>query len=76
MTTTNKAKAQTRIVAGEALTPNQAWEGFIGSESPREWSVDDVAVYVNNSPVCEDLDRQDRDTLALLLVEHISANTA
>jgi hypothetical protein len=60
-----------------SLTPDQAWDGFVGSQSTSEF-VDaggEPAEYVEHSPTCAHLSQAERETLAEKLAEHISENS-
>jgi len=58
------------------MTQNEAWETYVGSQSPQEF-VDfagNVMDYVTSSPMCAGLSAADRDQVAELLARHIEAN--
>lgn len=61
-------------VEGRYLTPNQAWEIYVGSENPSTWDPEDVAGYVNDSSLTRDLDDESRVALEILLRSHILSN--
>lgn len=54
-----------------SMTPDYAWDVFVGNQSPLEWSPVDVSNYVATSPMCEDLSGGERQALARLLTEYI-----
>ena len=66
-----------------SLTPDQAWERYVGSQSPREF-VDfatetdpyDACLAYANSDVCtcDGLSQEDRDELTEKLFAHVQAN--
>ena len=69
----------------DTLTPNEAWEIYVGDQSPQEFVdfadlTDDrnltaaLVDYVTSSPACEDLSSAERDQVAELLARHIEAN--
>ena len=69
-------------VAIDRLTPDQAWEGFVGSQSTTEFMrlspgmtpTQSCRQYVAESPVCADLTSDDRRRVAELLAAHIAKN--
>lgn len=60
----------------ESLSPNQAWEIYVGYQSPHEFGpADSVAEYVANAPLCRGLVGSDYDRVVELLTQHIADNT-
>jgi len=55
------------------MTPSEAWEVFVGDESPMEWKPQDANLYVAGSPLCSDLDPFAREQVRELLFNHILA---
>lgn len=53
------------------MTPPEAWDRFIGPESPLQWSTSDVEPYVEGSPLCEDLSDESRSALTTLLSKYV-----
>jgi len=55
----------------DAMTPSEAWETYVGSDSTSEYDADSISEYVWNSPLCDGLDDDEREALAELLRRHI-----
>ena len=65
----------------ENMTPDEAWNGYVGSQSTREFvafagraASKAVRDYTCDSPLCADLTDEERTTLASRLLDHIAAN--
>jgi len=65
----------------DSLSPNQAWEAYVGSQSVREFVVfsdgpidEAVSKYVADSEPCEGLVGEEYDRVVELLTQHIEAN--
>ena len=50
-----------------ALTPGQAWDIYVGSDSPTDYTAEDISRYVRESPLCKGLDEAARDALTAQL---------
>jgi len=53
------------------VTPSEAWDVYVGTDSPRDWWLQDVYPYVATAPTCDDLDDDERAEVASLLLRHI-----
>ena len=57
------------------MTPNQAWDTYVGNESVADFIayVVDVYAYASHSPMLEGLSHAEREQVADLLQEYIDA---
>jgi hypothetical protein len=69
------------------LTPGEAWDIYVGDQSPEEFLLRSIAAgaldvgealayYVEEAPMCADLDEKARDTLFVRLNDHARSQLA
>lgn len=54
-----------------ALSDGEIWDRICGSDSPRDWTTDDVEPYMDDAQTCEDLTPAERDTVSRALTRCI-----
>jgi len=65
-----------------AMTPEHAWEIYVGSQSPSEFfkrsdedkANDAVYKYVADSPTCDELSDEEKEDVVNLLLDHLRSS--
>lgn len=65
-----------QLASLKAMTPNDAWETYVGSDSAADYTTDGLTTYVAEAPTCESLTEDGRAMLLEKLIAHQKRATA